>query len=56
MIKILDMLLYHMYYDYSTDTAYIDAPVKVKHMEEIRVWLICSGYKYKNIIIGKPDL
>ena len=56
MERILEMLKYNMYYDWSTLTVYIDAPVKVRHMEEIRVWLICSGYKYKNIIIGKPDL
>lgn len=52
MEEILKNLKYHIYYDRQNKIVYIRDNVKVNHLNEIRMWLICSGYIYDNIIIG----
>lgn len=56
MVQIIEMLKYNIYYDYTTDTAYINSVVKVRHLKQIREWLLEEGYKFKNIVIGRPDV
>lgn len=50
-VRILKNTKYNIWWEESTKTVYIEAPVKVRHLEQIEVMLLSSGYVYKNIII-----
>lgn len=46
---------YHIYLD-EDDTIIIDEPVTPKKLQEIRRKLKSNGIKYKNLIIGNPEI
>lgn len=53
MEQILNNLIYHIEYDKDKKIVYVRGNVKVRHLEQLRLWLISSGIEYNNIIIGK---
>lgn len=53
MEQILNNLIYHIEYDKDKKIVYVRNNVKVRHLEQLRLWLISSGIEYNNIIIGK---
>lgn len=52
--KIIKEKIYHIYYN--NGCVFIDAPFPVKYMNKLRKYLEYKNIKYKNIIIGKPDI
>ena len=52
-VRILKNLNYPIYWDEENKTVYVRSNLKVKHINGIRLWLISSGFNYKNLIIGQ---
>lgn len=55
-VQILPQCRYEIEWEEETKTAYIREPIKTHHLEEIEIMLIINGYRYKNIVIGDPDV
>lgn len=50
-VIILKNIKYNIEWEEKTKTVYIESPVKVRDLKQIKTMLICSGYVYKNLII-----
>ena len=47
---------YHLYWNIKTKTININEPIKVSVLMRIKKLLMLNDIKYKNIIIGNPNI